>query len=171
MSRLQRRRDEADFWFMNLKHNTAHIAVYFHGRTSKSGKNCLFYAFFFWIYKSFTSEKCYCLDIKQLLMNLCGSVGTLTVAFSLRCVESSSLELFELQALAHSHAIHINFQRIYFQIYFLLLQHLSVKQVAKRCFRLKHQLKFHYCGKRTNEKTFPIKRKTFTWSIMWESFW
>lgn len=66
--------------------------------------------------------KCFCFDSKQLLMNLCGSVSVAWVSARIL-----SLILLELQTLSNRHAIHgINFKRIYFQINFLFLKHLSV---------------------------------------------
>jgi hypothetical protein len=64
-------------------------------------------------------------------------VGTKSSSLGLDAV----LELLELQALTDRHAIHINFQRVYFQIYLLLLQHLRVEQVTKCCFRLEKRAK------------------------------
>lgn len=81
VSRLKRKKNEADFWFMN-RNKTQHISLFIStGEQAKAKKKYLFYAFFFWGYKLLRA-KCYCFDIKQLLMNLCGSVGTLTVASS-----------------------------------------------------------------------------------------
>lgn len=62
------------------------------------------------------------------------SVEEIGVFPSVRC---SFLKLLEFQAFAYNHAVGINFQRIYFQIYFLLLLHLRVQKVAKSCFWLK----------------------------------
>lgn len=66
--------------------------------------------------------------IKQLLMNLWRQCWL--------CNHRQFLEFLELQALANSHAIHVNFQRVNLQINLLLLQHLCVEQVAQRRLRL-----------------------------------
>lgn len=66
--------------------------------------------------------------MKQLLMNLWWQCAAGPIAHVLK--------FLKLQALADGHAIHIDLQRVNFQIYLLLLQHLGVEQVAQRRLRL-----------------------------------
>lgn len=84
---------------------------------------CLFYVFFCCLQIFMTSN---CLDSAQLLLRCTGYIWQ-CVAHRL---PDAALKLFKLEALAYGHAIHINFKRVYFQINFFFLQHLSVQQVA-----------------------------------------
>lgn len=94
---------------------------------AKREKVGVYFMFSFAVYKMFTSSNC--LHVARLLKNVW------QCAFFPRSPKAT-LKLFKLEALADGHAIHINFKRVYFQINFLFLQHLSVQQVAQRRFRL-----------------------------------
>lgn len=77
-------------------------------------------------------------------------------------VQCSHSELLELQTLTNGHAVHVNLQSIYFEIYFLFLQHLSIEKVTESCFWLWefiHRKENNIEGKVGLEKLISLKRE------------